>query len=135
MPGLETGLLSGTSAGGRGALFPQPRLADGQLMDERYGCGWRLVLGRGSGTVGAMPPALTLIDLGAAAEAEAVVEQWMRRHQCVAALVRPDHYVYGTAADAAALAALLDDWQNRLGSPIDVSPGAVRTAESNDRFR
>jgi 3-(3-hydroxy-phenyl)propionate hydroxylase len=117
LPGLETGLLSDVSAGGRGTLFPQPRLADGQLMDQRYGCGWRLVLRAGSGLVGAVPIGVTLIDLQDAPEADGVVDLWMRRHQCVAALVRPDHYVYGTAVDPGALPQLLDEWRQRLGAP------------------
>ena len=33
-------------------------------------------------------------------ETEGVVAAWMRRHRCHAALVRPDHYVFGVAADA-----------------------------------
>lgn len=36
-------------------------------------------------------------------ERDGVVAAWMARHECHAALVRPDHIVWGTAADAAAL--------------------------------
>ena len=44
LPRLEEGLLSARDGSGRGTLFPQPRLADGALMDQRLGGGWRLVL-------------------------------------------------------------------------------------------
>jgi 3-(3-hydroxy-phenyl)propionate hydroxylase len=112
LPKLETGLLSGIATSGRGALFPQPRLADGALMDERFGCGWRLVLGTGHPPFTA--PGITVIDFGEQAEADGVVAAWLRRHECAAALVRPDHYVYGTAASGPELAALLHEWRQRL---------------------
>jgi len=38
-----------------------------------------------------------------------VLAAWFKRHVCVAALVRPDNYVFGTAADAAGLTALLHE--------------------------
>lgn len=108
LPRLEAGLLSKAASGGRGSLFPQPRLRDGALMDERFGRGWRLVHDA------ALDPAETDADVTAiaiehepTAEAEGVVAAWLRRHACHAALLRPDHYVYGTAAGAAGLSALL----------------------------
>jgi 3-(3-hydroxy-phenyl)propionate hydroxylase len=101
-------LLSKAASSGRGSLFPQPRLRDGALMDERCGRGWRLVHDA------ALAPAemdadvtAIAVERGPTAEAEGVVAAWLRRHACHAALLRPDHYVYGTAAGAAELAALL----------------------------
>jgi 3-(3-hydroxy-phenyl)propionate hydroxylase len=115
LPKLSAGLLSQASTSGRGALFPQPRLqAGGVLMDERHGRGWRLVLGAGAAAPADLPAGLAVVDLGREAEAEGVVAGWLRRNECQAALVRPDHYVYGTAADAAALQALLQEWQQAL---------------------
>jgi 3-(3-hydroxy-phenyl)propionate hydroxylase len=84
------------------------------LMDEHYGSGFRLVLD------GALtPPAaqgLTVIALGEGGirETEGVVAAWMQRHRCHAALVRPDHYVYGAAATAEELSALIGEWQAAL---------------------
>jgi 3-(3-hydroxy-phenyl)propionate hydroxylase len=43
-----------------------------------------------------------------------VLARWFERHTCRAAVVRPDHYVYGGAADAAALQALLAGLERRL---------------------
>lgn len=121
LPRLECGFLAQPAGSGRGTLFPQPRLAgDGQaqgsLMDERFGHGWRLVT-----DAALAPPAalagLTLVRLGAAdvMEQDGVAAAWLQRHRCHAALLRPDHYVYGTADSAGALAALLADWQAAMG--------------------
>ena len=113
LPRLETGLLAATDTPGRGTLFPQPRLANGRLMDYHLGNGWRLM---GDGSLG-LPAAtdLAALDLGQTAEAEGVVAAWMARHGCHAALLRPDHYVYGTATDPAELDALLAEQRAALG--------------------
>ncbi|MDE2418808.1 MAG: bifunctional 3-(3-hydroxy-phenyl)propionate/3-hydroxycinnamic acid hydroxylase [Burkholderiales bacterium] len=99
LPRLECGLLSKAESSGRGALFPQPKLNDGKLMDMRFGYGWRLVT---DGTIlpYSVPKGITCISLAEkeSGEAEGVVEGWMRKQECHAALIRPDHYVFGTAA-------------------------------------
>jgi 3-(3-hydroxy-phenyl)propionate hydroxylase len=119
LPRLEAGLLSTAGSSARGTLFPQPRLRNGNgapLMDTRFGAGWRLVH---DPTVHPPPGSpLTVIALGTgdAVEEDGVVARWMEGHGCHAALVRPDHYVFGVAADARELAALLED----LGRQLDV---------------
>jgi 3-(3-hydroxy-phenyl)propionate hydroxylase len=55
----------------------------------------------------------------AASERDGVLADWFAKHGCRAALVRPDHYVFGTAGDAAALDALLDELRAGL------APGAT----------
>ena len=107
LPALVGGLT--WNSPGAGALFPQPRLASGELMDRRFGHGWRLV-SDGSLLVSALPR-LALVDMRLHPEAEGVATAWLERHGVRAALLRPDHYVLGTAADAAGLAALLEHWQ------------------------
>jgi len=119
LPALATGLITATP--GAGTLFPQPRLQSGALMDERFGHGWRLV-GDGRVPAGALP-GLTPIDLSRAPEADGVVAAWLQRHGAHVALVRPDHYTYGTAADAAALERLVAAWQCRRGSTHDTRQG------------
>jgi len=110
LPALSTGLLHASA--GAGMLFPQPRLADGTLMDQRFGHGWRLIT---DGSLPADPPrGITPIDLARTPEAEGVVAAWLQRHGAHAALVRPDHYTYGTAADAAGLQGLLAAQQAAL---------------------
>jgi len=47
-------------------------------------------------------------------EADGVLEHWFGAQHCVAALVRPDHYVYGVAADARELAELLQALNTQL---------------------
>ncbi len=108
LPRLETGCLMKQDRSGRGTLFPQPRMADDRLMDEHAGAGWRIVLGAELATQ-PTPSGLMRLTLGEGAmhDAEGVVARWMQRHACHAALVRPDHCVYGTAATADELTALL----------------------------
>ncbi|MDB5897853.1 MAG: bifunctional 3-(3-hydroxy-phenyl)propionate/3-hydroxycinnamic acid hydroxylase [Ramlibacter sp.] len=131
LPRLEGGLLAATDTTGRGTLFPQPRLRSapchsglgpesmqpGALMDEAIGGGWRLVVVKAADAPGEIPQGITVLALDVTPEAEGVVAQWMQRHQCDAALVRPDHYVYGTAQGAAATQDLLNEWRLRLQQP------------------
>ena len=49
-------------------------------------------------------------------EAEGVAAAWMQRHGCHAALVRPDHYVYGVAAHTAELQGLVNEWRAALAA-------------------
>ena len=110
LPALTEGLI--TEPPGAGTLFPQPRLKSGALMDERFGYGWRLVV---DGSLGGESAAggLTLIDLDREPEADGVVAAWMQRHGAHAAIVRPDHYTYGSAANEASLSSLLACWRKR----------------------
>jgi 3-(3-hydroxy-phenyl)propionate hydroxylase len=128
LPRLEGGFLAADDTSGRGTLFPQPRLADdGLLMDESVGRGWRLVLAAGARAPRHLPPRLALLDLAQRPEADGVVAQWMDRHDCVAALLRPDHYVYGTATDDAGIASLLAGWARRLQSIPASEPSLEET--------
>ncbi|WP_423458948.1 bifunctional 3-(3-hydroxy-phenyl)propionate/3-hydroxycinnamic acid hydroxylase [Ottowia sp. VDI28] len=117
LPCLEEGLLSQRNGTARGTLFPQPWLRTPQgdrRMDEVFGRGWRLVqVAGGSDEMGFA--GLRRIDLVRAPETEGVVADWMSRHGCIAALVRPDHYVFGVAETQPAIAALLDDAATQLG--------------------
>lgn len=111
LPPLGTGLLFNSP--GAGTLFPQPRMAGGPLMDQVHGCGWRLV---DDGTFALeAPPGVRHILLAPEAEVDGVVTAWMKRHGSHAVLVRPDHYVYGTASDPLEVAALLKGWRSAQG--------------------
>lgn len=121
LPRLECGLLSAVPGAARGSLFPQPWFngAAGQprRMDEVAGHGWRLVLAPGV----ALPRdglmlGLTMVALGSADDVEGVATSWFRQHECVAALVRPDNYVYGTARSAAEAISLCEEATAALGS-------------------
>jgi 3-(3-hydroxy-phenyl)propionate hydroxylase len=117
LPRLTSGWLAASPSSARGTLSPQPRLAasgggEAVLMDERFGHGWRLML---DSILPAPVPerGLTVVGVGASGslETEGVVATWMRRHECHAALIRPDHYVYGVAATSRELQGLLAEWR------------------------
>ncbi|GLH79576.1 FAD-binding monooxygenase [Bradyrhizobium sp. SSBR45G] len=125
VPPLTQGLLATRASAANGTLFPQPWIVDESgraLLDGVAGTGWRLILdGRGaldSSTIDAATRAagIRTITIGGSglAEESGVVARWFERHGCSAALVRPDHYVYGTARDAPELAALLSEFNERL---------------------
>jgi 3-(3-hydroxy-phenyl)propionate hydroxylase len=122
VPPLTTGLLDEGGDGARGTLFPQPWLAAETgfvRMDQACGTGWRLVLdGRypPPAVAAAGPDDLHVVAIGPEgadpragryAERDGVAAAWFDRHACWAALVRPDHYVFGTAANAGQLDGLL----------------------------
>jgi 3-(3-hydroxy-phenyl)propionate hydroxylase len=138
VPPLQKGLLAFPLHPANGTLFPQPWIrtpAGRRLLDTVVGTGWRLVLDERD------PPELTsdvlanlarlgmrLIRIGpvgetdhqVAAEDDAVREEdgvlaaWFDRHGCRAAIVRPDHYVFGVADSTAALRQLLTGLAERL---------------------
>ncbi|MDP9606214.1 bifunctional 3-(3-hydroxy-phenyl)propionate/3-hydroxycinnamic acid hydroxylase [Variovorax sp. NFACC27] len=121
LPRLEDGFLSGQASAARGGLFPQPWLTGAagarQRMDELAGHGWRLVLAPGVERAGdASIPGLTVVALGSADDVEGVAAHWFQRHGCVAALLRPDNYVYGVAGAAAEAAALCEEAAAALGA-------------------
>ena len=72
-----------------GFLSPRPHPANGTLFPKDGGAGMRVV----------RKPQLP---------------DWFEKHKCSAALVRPDHYVYGVAEDEAALDRMLADVSKRL---------------------
>jgi 3-(3-hydroxy-phenyl)propionate hydroxylase len=133
VPPLTCGLLAGTLHAANGTLFPQPwlEIAGGRaLLDAACGTGLRLVLEGGSelarsSAIAAQATAMGLriiriADTAADAPPDAVREQsgvmarWFGRHDCTAAIVRPDHYVYGVACEANELAAMLSDLASQL---------------------
>lgn len=130
LPRLEGGLLSVDDHPARGTLFPQPWLrvpAGWERMDTLCGHGWRLVLAAGVAPVAA-PAGVTVLALDQSPERDGVTQAWFQRHGVVAALVRPDHYVYGVAAQPVEVAALLRGYEDRLnpGVPNPAAPGSSR---------
>ena len=108
VPPLETGLLSSHPHPANGTLFPQPTILtpDGpRLLDEITGAGWRMVI---DGRRPIQGPGIRFLQPGGPAEQDGVLANWFDRHNCIGALVRPDHYVFGVLThpeDAAAMVA------------------------------
>jgi len=113
LPRLECGLLCAEPSAARGSLFPQPRL-QGERMDEVAGHGWRLVLAPGVQAPRAGALNATVVALTPADDAEGVATGWFQRFECVAALVRPDNYVFGVARSPAEVALLAQEAQAAL---------------------
>jgi 3-(3-hydroxy-phenyl)propionate hydroxylase len=129
VPSLQTGLLSAEAHPANGTLFPQPRVrgADGiMLLDQVVGGGWRVVK-RETSPASEMFGAAS--DLGmqvvsmraedetdglaadgihSLAEVDGVLDKWFRTQGCDAAIVRPDHYVFGVASGDVSLARQLE---------------------------
>jgi 3-(3-hydroxy-phenyl)propionate hydroxylase len=91
------------------------------LLDELTGPGWRLFIdGRGNDAAALLSLCAARPDISGAAvapagtgrpntleETEGVLANWFDRHGVVAAIVRPDHYVFGTARNITELDGLL----------------------------
>jgi len=124
IPPLVGGLLAPDRRSGTGTLFPQPRIhgpAGPALLDELAGAGWRIVTNLGTsqlppglmalagriGIVVSIPSSAHEFSSGPhhmqADELDGVLARWFARHGCCAAVVRPDHYVYGVADSGQAL--------------------------------
>jgi 3-(3-hydroxy-phenyl)propionate hydroxylase len=78
-----------------GALFPQPRLADGRLMDEAIGQRFAIV-GEAPLLEGLETDAVSLPGVGL---------DWLTQHNVCAAILRPDRYVFALARTRADLEA------------------------------
>ena len=118
------GIGNALSVGG-GEFFPQGRVREDArdgLLDDFVGAGWRIVandaalldnvsanrckawaaLGGGAAIVS------DTAREGGLEDVDGTYAQWFREHDCAAAVMRPDWYLYGTAKDGAELSALLD---------------------------
>jgi 3-(3-hydroxy-phenyl)propionate hydroxylase len=139
VPPLQRGMLASRDDQAKGTLFPQPwvRTQSGRkLLDAVAGVGWRLIvdgrtsihiphtvrqkaedLGLHVITVGSLSSASSYQDSAArdtVLELDDVLARWFDGHRCHAAIVRPDHYVFGGAWDEDSLTDLMRDLQARL---------------------
>jgi len=142
IPPLDAGCLSPLPHPANGTLFPQPivrHLDHARRLDDLTGNGVRIVaIGKlaldADDRVAALASALdaSLVRLlpdevphaavaqstppvVAVAESEGVLAGWFAKHDCAAAIVRPDHYVYGVAQDAMTLGDQLQSLAQALG--------------------
>jgi len=120
LPRLERGFLSSIDSSARGTIFPQPWvIVNGERVrfDRLAGDGWLLVLRPGTemprvGASGHL--ALNEVQIGIGSDPDAVLTDWFRRHECVAALVRPDRYVFGVASTVDEVARLVSEADVRM---------------------
>ena len=139
VPPLTKGLLASRLHPAQGTLFPQPWISTGgrrHLLDAAVGGGWRLVLdGRiefglpdetrrqaqrlglkilrvHAGDHASAAPGK--VGEGVVSEIDGVVARWFDAYRCRAAIVRPDHYVFGVAADETSLADVTTELEARL---------------------
>lgn len=115
MPALAAGFLGPEGQPGRGMLFPQPWLittAGHVRMDDAAGPGFRLVTTAMPGpsldaAMGGLGGRVIALGPGRWQEADGVAAAWLGARNVRFALVRPDHYVFGTAADDTGALALI----------------------------
>lgn len=141
-PGLVDGLLADEPGAGRGALMVQGVVDDGarrDRLDQVVGPGAHLLLDAGrvsldDAAVSALAGAgvrvvplhgpgtpTTGLAPGHVVDVEDTHRGWLAAHDALAVAVRPDFYVYGTAADPAAVDALARAFAAALGAPALVT--------------
>ena len=123
-PALTLCLLSPQPHAAVGSIFPQPWLADAGeeavRMDAVAGTGWRVVLRQDADASLAEAVAgfniANVFSLGSPGfrETDGVLARWFSQQGCTAAIVRPDHYVYGVASDVGDLKTQLHALQKAL---------------------
>ncbi|MFW6695334.1 bifunctional 3-(3-hydroxy-phenyl)propionate/3-hydroxycinnamic acid hydroxylase [Streptomyces sp. MAR4 CNX-425] len=108
--GGEDGLFDSVAGTGFTLLAAKPvhELLDRTRLDVLRRLGVRAVRLLAAGTPAAAADGASVVD------ADDVYLPYLSQHGVVAALIRPDFYVFGAAADASRLAALVDDLRARL---------------------
>ena len=130
IPGLTTGILDpAPQSDAVGLLFVQPMItttAEQQvLLDEMLGSEWAIVALPGVLDAGRpqLPDWLRALELDTDFfDPSGTVHEWFETFDCAAAVLRPDRYVFGTAADGNGLGDLID----RLAAVAELPLGASR---------
>ena len=121
IPPIAAGIVAeGTP--GAGERFVQPRIeTDGSesLLDDVTGGGWRLFT---TGDPISDDDEVKVVD----ARSIPAVSDWLKARDVTSVLVRPDHYVFGTGNDSAAL---LAERVRKLGKPPE--QGVRRTVHAH----
>ena len=116
-PALGAGLLSASLHAARGTLFPQPwvtYVGQAQRLDEVAGTGWRVVLSPAAAAWPLVLPGwMQRVAVGSELpERDGLLAQWWQQMGTQAAIVRPDHYVYGVASNVLDLQSDIDVLSN-----------------------
>lgn len=110
IPPIAAGVIAGGTAGA-GTRWVQPCL-NGTLLDTLTGQGWRMFTRGERPAADALAPVpLAVCDIAALGD-DGTLAGWLDRHGAACVLVRPDHYVFGTAVAGGAGA--LIDWARRV---------------------
>ena len=90
-------------------------------LDNVTGTGFRVVLNEANIASPAVCARIhrlgaSVIDMGRAGwcEIDGVLAGWFKRHHALAAIVRPDHYVFATADSPAQLESVIGDLERAL---------------------
>jgi len=142
IPGLAAGLIA-TDSPLAGQVFPQPRVLaeDGVecLLDDLAEPCFRLVMDRAcdSPVLRAKAKALgvrvIVLGEGGVLERDGLVRNWLAGASLRGALVRPDHYVFGSFANAEQAALLLDMLQSKEGYRNETDQTQSRSAPDRRR--
>lgn len=104
-PALGAGAFDARSGPAAGRPFPQPRLDDGRLLDDRLGSR-AAVIGRKDLLAAVDPGRIARWHAAGVAVVDtpgAAIEAWLASHDAAAVVLRPDRYVVGVARHAADL--------------------------------
>ena len=119
-PGLGPGTLcAGTPHAG--SIFPQPRLADGRMLDAMLGAGFGLLVRPGL-EIGTPSCTAPIIVVGA--QAGDALDTALGKLGVAAVLLRPDRYIFGTARDVAGALQLVRELEARIARPQPVAEAA-----------
>jgi flavoprotein hydroxylase len=136
-PGHATGLIHPSSPLA-GEQIPQAHVG-GRPFDDVHGAGWRLVTDDPAARD--LAPALLgwLGSIGGAvieiAETAPELTAWLHEHHVRWVLQRPDFHIYGTAADVAGAAELVEHLRSRLAIAASMSDHTdPSTGESNHTY-
>ena len=107
IPPVSTGIIASTGAAA-GARFIQPRLTrhgKTDLLDDIANAKWRLFANRSVMTdavkawLATLSETIDIVFYDTNQIASDELNEWLAKHQSQAVLLRPDHYVFGTATD------------------------------------
>ncbi|WP_298107826.1 bifunctional 3-(3-hydroxy-phenyl)propionate/3-hydroxycinnamic acid hydroxylase [Bradyrhizobium sp.] len=145
IPPLRSGFLAERETPARGSLFPQPQITIAGktcLLDQVTGPGWGVFIdGRSRDAPSLMSLCAGNSEMAAAAiaqgsgsapsqleETDGVLGDWFDRHGVSAAIVRPDHYVFGTTRNAQELGELLRELDRRFHALSGERQGTMAAA-------